>query len=164
MHGSTELTAGKSQKEPKKKENSEVAAALVAPSKFFLYFEEIRDHILYAALCNCNLVKLQKWATVNLLKSFSKAPTFTCSINPREIAHRCRSGERWMTREHILITICLSAIITSTVGLTRRSLGLCLLCGVPACTRACAHTHTECDSSNMHYRSEITTPANPNRD
>lgn len=39
------------------KENVDVDAAKVAPIEFLLHFEEIRDHMLYAALCNCNFVE-----------------------------------------------------------------------------------------------------------
>lgn len=59
MHGSNKLTAGKSQKK-RKGGTQKLMLLKLLQINFFLYFEEIRDHILYATLCNCNLVELQK--------------------------------------------------------------------------------------------------------
>lgn len=46
-------------------------------------------HCVIAILWN-----YKKWGTVNLRKSLAEAPTFMCPINPRKIAHRCRSEGR----------------------------------------------------------------------
>lgn len=92
-----------------------VDAADVAPAHVSLYFEEIRDHRQYAALCNCNFVELTKWG-VNLLRSGAAAPTFRCPVNLRTITRRRECGKRRMSEGAAAIAIHLSTIITAATS------------------------------------------------
>lgn len=94
MHGSNKLTAGKSQK--KRKRGTQKLMLLKLLQINFFFFTLKRSETTYCML-HCVIAiwwSYKKWATVNLLKSFSEAPTFICTINPHEIAHRCQSEER----------------------------------------------------------------------
>ena len=99
---------------------------------FSLLWREIRDHILYAALCNCNLVELLKMEHCEScqISKLKQQPSFSPQIHVKYEMNGSeqRSDYHLSLHDHL-----------RHHALTRCFLRQCLLCAI---THTHTHTHT----------------------